>query len=64
MTIDWTATSLPVDLTKLPGSNQALIRVTASDGFNSAQDQSNAVFTSATPSASTLPTKNVSFKSP
>ena len=44
LAINWNSTSFPVDLTKLPGSNQALIRVTASDGFNSAQGQSNAVF--------------------
>lgn len=44
LTINWNATSFPVDLTRLPGGNQALIRVTASDGFNSAQDQSDAVF--------------------
>jgi uncharacterized repeat protein (TIGR01451 family) len=45
LAINMTATSLPIDLTKLPGSNQALFRVSATDGFNSSQDQSNAVFT-------------------
>ena len=40
-----TTTSYTADVTKLRASNQALVRVSASDGFNSAQDQSNAVFT-------------------
>jgi len=39
-----TSTSYTADVTKLRASNQALIRVWASDGFNSAPDQSNAVF--------------------
>ena len=34
LAINWNSTSLQVDVTKLRGSNQALIRVTASDGFN------------------------------
>lgn len=33
------------DLDTLPGSDQALIRVSATDGVNSAQDQSDATFT-------------------
>ena len=45
LTMNWDSTTYPVDLTRLPASNQALIRVTATDGFNSAQDQSNATFT-------------------
>ncbi|MEO7659723.1 MAG: carboxypeptidase-like regulatory domain-containing protein, partial [Pyrinomonadaceae bacterium] len=44
LAFNWNTTSFPVDLTKLQGSNQAFFRVTASDGFNSAEDQSNAVF--------------------
>lgn len=44
LAINWTSTSFPVDVTKLPESNQGLFRVTASDGLNSSQDQSNAVF--------------------
>ena len=42
---NWDTTTYPVNVTKLPASTQGLFRVTASDGFNSAQDQSNAVFT-------------------
>jgi len=45
---NWTATSFSVDarnLALLPGSSQARIRVIASDGVNTAEDQSNAVFT-------------------
>ncbi len=45
LAVNWKSTSFPVDLTNLPGSNQALFRVTASDGFNTTQDQSDAVFT-------------------
>ena len=39
-----TATTYNLDLTRLPGSNQAMIRVIASDGMYTAQDQSNGVF--------------------
>ena len=42
---NWSSTSFPVNPASLAGSNQALFRVTASDGFNTAQDQSDAVFT-------------------
>ncbi len=45
LAINWTSTTYPVDLDGLRASNQALIRVTASDGFNTAQDSSNAFFT-------------------
>jgi hypothetical protein len=44
---DWTGTSFELDasdLATLPGSDQARIRVFASDGVNTAQDQSDAVF--------------------
>ena len=39
-----TATSLSLHATLFPGTNQALIRVVATDGVNSASDDSNAVF--------------------
>ena len=45
LAVSWNAPNHPVDLTKLHGSNQALIRVTASDGFNCAQAQSQGTFT-------------------
>ena len=45
LAIDWNSTNLPVDVTRLPGTTQALIRVTATDGFNSSQDQSDSIFT-------------------
>jgi hypothetical protein len=40
-----TATSLEVDSAELAGSNTALVRVLASDGFLTGEDQSNATFT-------------------
>jgi len=48
LVVNWTDTSFTVDaqnLAVLPGSSQARIRVIASDGVNTAEDQSNAVFT-------------------
>ncbi len=45
LAVGWNASNLPVDLSKLHGSNQALIRVTASDGFNCTADQSDGTFT-------------------
>lgn len=39
-----TATFLPVDPALLPGSDQALVRVLASDGVNTGEDQSDAPF--------------------
>ena len=38
-------TSYPVDFSTLPGGNQALIKVLASDGFRSAEDTSDNTFT-------------------
>ena len=40
----WKPMTYTLDLTRLSGSNQALIRVIASDGMNTAQDQSDATF--------------------
>jgi hypothetical protein len=45
LSMNWNSTVFPVDFSKLPASNQALVRVRASDGFNSGEDRSNAVFT-------------------
>ena len=45
LAINWNSESLPVDVTKLHGSNQALFRVTASDGFNCTPAQSQGTFT-------------------
>ena len=45
LAINWDLENFTVDVTKLPGSNQALARVTASDGFNCAQAQSQGTFT-------------------
>ncbi len=45
LAINWTSKTYPVDLTGLVGSTQALIRVIATDGFNSTQAQSAATFT-------------------
>ena len=45
LAINWNSESFTVDVTKLHGSNQALARVTASDGFNCAQAQSQGTFT-------------------
>jgi Tol biopolymer transport system component len=44
LAINWNSESFTVDVTKLHGSNQALARVTASDGFNCAQTQSLGTF--------------------
>jgi hypothetical protein len=41
---DFTGTNFATDVSELPGGDQALVRVLASDGFNFAQDQSNAPF--------------------
>jgi hypothetical protein len=46
--VDWAATSLTVnveDLSTFPGSDQARIRVIATDGVNTGEDRSDAVFT-------------------
>jgi uncharacterized repeat protein (TIGR01451 family) len=59
-----TSTSYTVDLSRYPGSSQTLYRVIASDGFRSAEDRSNAVFTTPTqaPAASiTTPGPNSIF---
>ena len=40
----WQSTTYELDLGSIPGSDQALIRVLASDGFHTAQDQSDATF--------------------
>ncbi len=45
LAVNWKSTSFAVNPTNLAGSNQALFRVTASDGFNTTADQSDAVFT-------------------
>ena len=45
LAINWNSESFTVDVTKLHGSNQALARITASDGFNCAQAQSQGTFT-------------------
>jgi hypothetical protein len=45
LAINWDSESFTVDVTKLRGSNQALARVTASDGLNCAQAQSQGTFT-------------------
>lgn len=41
----WSDTSYPLDLNIVPGSDLALVRVLATDGFYTAQDQSNTTFT-------------------
>src|SRR5206468_2105282 len=43
MAVNLTSTSFRADLTVLPASTQALFRVSASDGFNTTQDVSDAV---------------------
>lgn len=43
--VDVTGTSYTADLTRQRATSQGKIRVTASDGFHSASDESNAVFT-------------------
>ena len=45
LAVGLSSTTYTADITKLAASTQALIRVTASDGFNSTTDPSNAVFT-------------------
>lgn len=42
--VDLTEKRLEVNLAELPGSDRALVRVLATDGFNTALDQSNAFF--------------------
>lgn len=42
--VDLSTTSLDIDWNQLAGTSQGLIRVLASDGFHTAQDQSDAVF--------------------
>ena len=42
LTIDWPATSLQIDTSNLPGTSNALVRVVASDGFNSSMASSGA----------------------
>jgi len=41
---DWPSTTYELDLEMLPGTDQGLMRVFASDGFHTAQDQSDAIF--------------------
>jgi len=41
---DWPSTTYELDLSAIAGTNQGLIRVLASDGFHTAQDQSDATF--------------------
>lgn len=41
---DWLSTTYEVNLNLLAGTSQGLLRVMASDGFNTAQDQSDATF--------------------
>ncbi len=42
--VGWTVPTYTVDMTRLPGGTQALLRVAASDGFYTAYGQSNGVF--------------------
>lgn len=42
---EWTTTSYELNLDVTPGTNQGLIRVLASDGFLTSQDQSDGIFT-------------------
>jgi uncharacterized protein (TIGR03437 family) len=42
---DWSSTTYELDLRRIPGSRQALIRVLATDGFHTSEDQSDATFT-------------------
>jgi hypothetical protein len=46
LAIDTDATSLAVNMDDLPGGNQGLFRIRASDGFYSVQDRSDAFFSS------------------
>jgi len=61
---DWPTTNYTLDLNSVSGTNQGLIRVLATDGFHTAEDLSNSVFTVAThaPSVSIMtPVNNSSF---
>ena len=42
---EWTEESFELDIDVLPGSQQALIRVAANDGFHTTRDQSDSTFT-------------------
>lgn len=42
---NWTETSFPFDLRTIAGTSQGKIRILASDGFHTGQDQSNTAFT-------------------
>ncbi len=42
---DWPSTTYELDLNFVSGTNQGLIRILASDGFHTTQDQSDAIFT-------------------
>ena len=44
LTTNWISTSYDLDLSTIPGTNQGLIRILASDGFHTAQTQSNGTF--------------------
>jgi len=50
----WASTTYELDLSRIPGTHQGLIRVLATDGFHTAQDQSDATFTVATHPPETL----------
>lgn len=41
---DWISTTYELDLNRIAGTDQGLLRVLASDGFHTAQDQSDATF--------------------
>ncbi len=45
LAIDWPSTTYDLDLTAIVGTTHGLVRVLASDGFYTAQDQSDATFT-------------------
>lgn len=45
LAINWDAQTFPIDLAALPGSSQARLRVTASDGFNCATAEVQGTFT-------------------
>lgn len=44
LTVDWTDTTLEIDPSFMSGTETGLIRVLASDGFHTSQDQSDTVF--------------------
>ncbi|MFN0141780.1 MAG: FG-GAP-like repeat-containing protein, partial [Pyrinomonadaceae bacterium] len=61
---DWLSTNYLLDLNSVVGTSQGRIRILASDGFHTAEDQSDAVFTVGThrPSAAVVtPDNNSSF---